>query len=166
MGLLYSLSEVNSATPIAEAKAYLEAKNIAYTEATGNTNDEVIAAASVLVSEKVDAIFTPTDNVVMAAELANADTFIEAGIPHYTGADSFVRNGAFTTCGVNYTDLGTKTADLAYEAVTEGMDGLEDFYKMDGGIITVNTETAAGLNIDYSVFKDMGELVEVTTSEE
>ena len=46
------------------------------------------------------------------------------------------------------------------------MDGLEDFYKMDGGIITVNTETAAGLNIDYSVFKDMGELVEVTTSEE
>ena len=166
VGLLYSLSEVNSATPIAEAKAYLEAKNIAYTEATGNTNDEVIAAASVLVSEKVDAIFTPTDNVVMAAELANADTFIEAGIPHYTGADSFVRNGAFTTCGVNYTDLGTKTADLAYEAVTEGMDGLEDFYKMDGGIITVNTETAAGLNIDYSVFKDMGELVEVTTSEE
>ena len=166
VGLLYSLSEPNSATPIAEAKAYLDSKGIAYTEATGNTNDEVIAAASVLVSEKVDAIFTPTDNIVMAAEMAIKDTFIEAGIPHYTGADSFVRNGAFTTCGVNYTDLGTKTADLAYQAITEGMSGLEDFYKMDGGIITVNTETAEGLNADYSMFAEMGELVEVVTTEE
>ena len=102
----------------------------------------------------------------MAAELAIADTFIEAGIPHYTGADSFVRNGAFTTCGVNYTDLGTKTADLAYKAITEGFDGLEDYYKMDGGIITVNTETAAGLNADYSMFAEMGELVEVVTTED
>lgn len=166
VGLLYSLSEANSEAPIAEAKAYLDAKQIPYVEATANTNDEVIAAASVLVSEEVDVIFTPTDNVIMSAELAIADTLIEAGIPHYTGADSFVRNGAFTTCGVNYTDLGTKTADLAYQAVTEGMDGMEDFYKMDGGIITVNTETAEGLKIDYSVFADMGELVEVQTSEE
>ncbi len=166
VGLLYSLSEANSATPIAEAKAYLDAKQIPYTEATANTNDEVIAAASVLVSEDVDAIFTPTDNVIMSAELAIADTLIEAGIPHYTGADSFVRNGAFITCGVNYTDLGTRTADLAYEAVTEGLEGMEDYYKMDGGIITVNTETAEGLKIDYSIFKDMGELVEVQTTEE
>lgn len=166
VGLLYSLSEANSQTPIAEAKAYLDAKQIPYTEATANTNDEVIAAASVLVSEKVDAVFTPTDNVIMSAELAIADSLIEAGIPHYTGADSFVRNGAFATCGVNYTDLGTKTADLAYQAVTEGMDGMEDFYKMDGGIITVNTETAEGLKIDHSVFADMGELVEVQTTEE
>ena len=91
---------------------------------------------------------------------------MDAKIPHYTGADSFVRNGAFATCGVNYTDLGTKTADLAYEAITKGMADMEDFYKMDGGIITVNTETAAGLGIDYSVFDSMGQVVEVTTSED
>ncbi len=166
VGLLYSLSEANSAKPIEEAKAYLDSKGISYTEATANTNDEVIAAASVLVSDKVEAIFTPTDNVIMAAELAIADTFTEAGIPHYTGADSFVRNGAYTTCGVNYTDLGTKTADLAFQAVTEGMDAMEDYYLMDGGIITVNTETADGLGLDYSVFSDMGQIVEVTTSED
>ncbi len=166
IGLLYSLSEVNSAAPIAQAKAYLDSKGIAYTEATGNTNDEVIAAASVLIAEEVDAVFTPTDNVVMAAELAIAPSFIEAGIPHYAGADSFVRNGAFATCGVNYTDLGTRTADIAFQAISEGMEGLEDYYLMDGGIITVNTETAAGLKADYSVFAGMGELVEVQTSED
>jgi putative ABC transport system substrate-binding protein len=114
----------------------------------------------------VDAIFTPTDNVIMAAELAIYENLAEAGIPHYTGADSFVRNGAFTTCGVNYTDLGSETADLAYTAITEGMSGLEDYYLMDGGIITVNTETAETLGLDYSVFADMGSVVEVQTTED
>lgn len=166
VGLLYSLSEPNSATPIEEAKAYLDEKGIAYTEQTANTNDEVVAAASALIAAGVDAIFTPTDNVIMAAELAIYEDLANAGIPHYTGADSFVRNGAFATCGVNYTDLGAETADLAYQAITQGMDGMEDYYRMDGGIITVNTETAAALNIDYSVFESMGELVEVTTTEE
>ncbi len=168
VGLLYSQSEKNSEKPIAEAKAYLDAKGIAYEEKTGNTNDEVIQAVSALVAAKVDAVFTPTDNVVMATELTIAETLADAGIPHYTGADSFVRNGAFATCGVNYTDLGTKTADLAYDAVTKGMDSLEDYYLMDGGIITVNTETAAKLNLSgyADAFASFGELVEVTTSEE
>lgn len=166
VGLLYSLSEPNSEAPIKEAKAYLDKKSVKYTEATGNTNDEIIAAASVMVSNDVDVIFTPTDNIVMNAELAIADTLIENGIAHYTGADSFVRNGAFITCGVNYTDLGTETANLAYKAITEGFDGLEDFYKVDGGIITVNTQTASALGIDCSVFEGMGTIVEVTTTEE
>ena len=122
VGLLYSLSEPNSEVPIADAKAYLDAKGVAYTEATANTNDEVIAAASSLIADGVDAVFTPTDNIIMAAELAIYEDFIAAGIPHYTGADSFVRNGAFATCGVNYTDLGAETADLAYQAMTGGMD--------------------------------------------
>ena len=166
VGLLYSLSETNSTKPIADAKAYLEEKGINYTEQPANTNDEVIAAASSLVADKVDAIFTPTDNVIMAAELAIYEDLAKAGIPHYTGADSFVRNGAFATCGVNYTDLGAQTADLAYTAMTEGMDGLEDYYVTEGGIITVNTETAATLGIDYSVFNDMGTVVEVQTTED
>ena len=166
VGLLYSLSEPNSEVPIADAKAYLDEKGIAYLEATANTNDEVIAAASSLIASGVDAVFTPTDNIIMAAELAIYEDFINAGIPHYTGADSFVRNGAFATCGVNYTDLGAQTADLAYEAITQGMDGLDDSYQVAGGIITVNSETAEALGIDPSVFDSMGQVVTVTTTEE
>lgn len=166
VGLLYSLSEVNSATPIAEAKLYLDGKGIAYTEATANTNDEVIAAANSLIAQGVDAVFTPTDNIIMSAELAIYESLIDAGIPHYTGADSFVRSGAFATCGVNYTELGEQAARLAYQAMTDGMDVLEEFYLADGGIITINTETAQALNIDYSVFDPMGPIVEVTTTAE
>ena len=168
LGLLYSLSEPNSAQPITDAKAYLDAKGIAYVEQTANTNDEVVAAASALIADGVDAVFTPTDNVIMAAELAIAEDFAKNGIPHYTGADSFVRNGAYATCGVNYTDLGTKTADLAYSAITEGMGSMEDYYLMDGGIITVNTDTAAmiGKQAEYSCFDSMGTVVEVTTTKD
>ena len=168
VGLLYSLNEPNSAKPIADAKAYLDAKGITYIEQTANTNDEVVAAASALIAAGVDAVFTPTDNVIMAAEMAIAEDLAANGIPHYTGADSFVRNGAYATCGVNYTDLGAKTADLAYKAITEGMDGMEDYYLMDGGIITVNTDTAAmiGKQAEYSCFDSMGTVVEVTTTKD
>ena len=161
VGLLYSNSEINSATPIAQAKAYLDAKGIAYVEKTGNAVDEVVAAASALVGQ-CDAVFTPTDNAIMNAETSVAEILADAGIPHYTGADSFVTAGAFATCGVNYTELGTKTAQIAVVALQSGE--YPAFYLMDGGIITVNTETAAKLNLDYSVFAAMANtLVEVTT---
>ena len=163
VGLLYSNSEINSEAPIRDAKAYLDAKGIAYVEKTGNTANEVIAAASDLIG-RVDAVFTPTDNVVMATEAAVAELLNEAGIPHYTGADSFVLSGAFATCGVNYTELGTKTADIAFDILLGGEIG--DFHVMEGGIITVNTETADACGIDYAVFKDMANTVnEVVTAE-
>ena len=163
VGLLYSNSEANSTTPIAEAKAYLDAKGIAYVEKTGNTNDEIMTAASSMVGQ-VDAVFTPTDNVVMAAAAAVSETLTKGGIPFYTGADSFVTAGAFATCGVNYTELGTYTADMALEVLETGT--VPAYHVMDGGIITVNTETAAALGIDYSAFNKLaGKVVEVTTAE-
>ena len=164
VGLLYSNSEANSTTPIAEAKAYLDAKGIAYVEKTGNTNDEIMTAANALVGQ-VDAVFTPTDNVVMAAAAAVSETLTNAGIPFYTGADSFVTAGAFATCGVNYTELGTYTADMALDILETGT--VPEYHVMDGGIITVNTETAAALDLDYSAFNDLaGTEVEVETTAE
>ena len=161
VGLLYSLSEPNSAAPIAQAKEYLAAKGIQVVEKTGNTADEVITAASALV-DQVDAVFTPTDNAIMAAEGSVAEILNQAGIPHYTGADSFVLSGAFTTCGVNYTELGTKAADMAFDILRGGAIG--DYHVMEGGIITVNTETAKALGLNYSVFASMANTVnEVTT---
>ncbi|MBP3673941.1 MAG: ABC transporter substrate-binding protein [Oscillospiraceae bacterium] len=163
VGLLYSNSEANSTTPIAEAKAYLDEKGIAYLEKTGNTADEIITAANALVG-RCDAVFTPTDNVVMNVAGPVAEILNEAGIPHYTGADSFVTAGAFTTCGVNYTELGTYTANMAVDILLGGE--IPEYHVMDGGIITVNTETAAALNLDYSVFNTMANtVVEVTTGE-
>ncbi len=164
VGLLYSRSEINSEQPIAQAKEYLDEKGIAYVEKTGNTADEVLSAASEL-AERCDAVFTPTDNTVMAVESAVAEILNEAGVPHYTGADSFVACGAFATCGVNYTELGEKTAEMAFDILMGGE--IPEFHVMDGGIITVNTEVAAQLGIDYAPFADMaGTVKEIVTTEE
>ena len=108
---------------------------------------------------RVDAVFTPTDNAVMAAEAAVAELLNADKIPHYTGADSFVISGAFTTCGVNYTELGTKAGSMAFDILLGGAIG--DFQIMDGGIITVNDDTAYACEIDYSVFNSMANTVNV-----
>ena len=160
VGLLYSTSEVNSEAPIAEAKAYLDAKGIAYLEKTGTTSGEIVEAAASLVG-RVEAVFTPTDNVVMAAEASVAELLNADGIAHYTGADSFVQSGAFTTGGVNYTELGTKVGDMAFEILNGGAIG--EFVVMDGGIITVNTVSAEACGIDYSVFNTMANTVNAIT---
>ena len=160
VGLLSSLSEPNSVTPIAEAKAYLDAKGIPYIEKTGNTADEVITAATALVG-RVDAVFTPTDNAIMNVAPSVAETLNKAGIAHYTGADSFVQAGSLATCGVNYTELGTYAAQMAMDVLLSH--NVPEFHVMDGGIITVNTNTADALGIDYSVFNTMANTVTAIT---
>ena len=57
---------------------------------------------------------------------------------------------------------------IAYSAIADGMDAMEDYYLMDGGIITVNTDTAAmiGKQAEYSCFNSMGTVVEVTTTKD
>lgn len=168
VGLLYNKSEDSSKQPVADAKAYCEAKNVEVVEKTGTTNDEVMLAADALAAEGVDAVFTPTDNTIMTAELAIYEKFIEAGIPHYAGADSFALNGAFCGYGVNYVELGTATADMVAELLTEGKNPAEmSVVSLDNGIVTVNTDTAEALGIDYSMFAGLcSEMKEIRTAEE
>ncbi|MBR5617051.1 MAG: ABC transporter substrate-binding protein [Oscillospiraceae bacterium] len=162
VGLLYSLSEPNSEQPIKEAKAYLDAKGIPYIEKTGNTADEVITAATALVG-RCEAVFTPTDNAIMNVAPSVAEILTNAGIAHYTGADSFVQAGSFVTCGVNYTELGTYAAAMAMDILLGGT--IPEFHVMEGGIITVNTDTAKALNLDCSVFNSMANtVIPVTTA--
>ena len=168
VGLLYDKSQASSLGAIEDAKAYCDEKGIAYVEKTGTTSAEVQAAADALVAEGVDAVFTPQDNTVMTAELSIFEKFIDAGIPHYTGADSFALNGAFCGYGVNYEELGTKTADMAVDILVNGADpAATPIETLERGIVTVNTETAEALGLDYSMFKDMcSEVIETVTAEE
>lgn len=168
IGLLYNKSEASSIGAIEDAKAFCEEKGITVVEKTGTNVNEVQTAATVMASEGVEAIFTPQDNTVMQAEMAIFETFTDARIPHYTGADSFALNGAFLGYGVNYINLGTLTADMTYDILVNGADPATTAVKtLDDGIITVNTETAEKLGIDYTIFKEQcAELRETVTKQE
>ena len=155
VGLLYNVSEDASTAAIAAAKAYLEEKGIKYVERTGTTVDEVMLAAEALVSDKVDAVFTPTDNTIMTAELAIYETFAEAGIPHYTGADSFALNGAFLGYGVDYANLGVETGNMVADILMNSKNPAEvPVMTFDNGTATVNTETCEAIGFDYDVISE------------
>ena len=154
IGLLYDVGQDASTTPIAEAKAYLDEKGIAYREYTGTNVTEVQLAAQAAVADGVDALFTPTDNTIMTAELSIYETLAEAGIPHYTGADSFALNGAFLGYGVDYANLGVETANMVAGILVDGNDpATTPVMTFDNGTATVNTETAAALGLDLDALK-------------
>lgn len=168
VGLLYDKSQDASTAPIKAAKEYLQNAGIEVIEKTGTTNDEVMLAADALCAEKVGAVFTPTDNTIMTAELAIYEKFIDAGIPHYCGADSFALNGAYLGYGVNYATLGVETAKMVAEVLVDGKEPASLPVKtLDNGTATVNTETAAALDLDYEKLRDMCDgFVEIQTSKE
>ena len=154
IGLLYNQGQDSSTTPIKNAKAYLDKKNVAYKEYTGTTTDEIMLAASKIAADKVDAVFTPTDNTVMTAELSIYETLAKAGISHYTGADSFALNGAFVGYGVDYTKLGTITADMVVQVLVDGKDPATlPVTTFDNGIAMINTESCAALGYDLTAVK-------------
>ena len=171
IGLLYDVGQDSSTTAIQEAKDYLDEQGIEYVERTGTTTDEVQLAAEALIADGVDAVFTPTDNTIMTAELSIYEKFIEAGIPHYTGADSFALNGAFVGYGVDYANLGQKTADMIADILVDGAIPSETAVEtFDNGTATVNTETCEALGLDFDTVKKAFEPLctqvnEITTAE-
>lgn len=154
VGLLYSKSEDSSKQPIADAKAYLEGKGIRCVEKTGTTTDEITSAVDALIAEKVDAVFTPTDNTVMTAELAIYEKFLNAKIPQYCGADSFALNGAFVGYGVDYTALGKMTADMVVQVLVDGKSPATlPVATFDNGIAMINTDSCTALGYDLAAVK-------------
>ena len=150
VGLLYDLGQDASTAAIAAAKAFLSSRGIRAVEHTGTNVDEIILAAQAMVSDHVDAVFTPSDNTVMQAELSIYEILAEAGIPHYAGADSFALNGAFLGFGVDYAQLGQATADMVFDILVNGADPAATAVKtFDNGIATINTETCKALGLDY-----------------
>ena len=150
IALLYNPAEDASTAPIAQAKELLAAKGVNVREYSGSNIPEVILAADAIAADGMDAVFTPTDNTIMAAELSIYETFAEAKIPHYTGADSFALNGAFLGYGVDYANLGKETANLILSILADGADIANvPVMTFDNGTATVNTETAAAIGFDF-----------------
>ena len=155
IALLYNPSEDASTAPIATAKEVLAAKGVEVKEYTGSNPSEVMLAADAIVADGMDAVFTPTDNTIMAAELSIYEKFADAKIPHYCGADSFALNGAFLGFGVDYANLGRETADMIAAILLDGAEPATLAVKtFDNGTATVNTETCAAVGFDFEMIKE------------
>lgn len=172
IGLLYDQGQDSSTTAIASAKKIIEEKGLTVVERTGTTSDEVMQAASALVTDGVDAVFTPSDNTIMNSELSIYETFANAKIPHYCGADSFALNGAFLGYGVDYANLGRETADMVADVLVEGKDVSTLKVKtFDNGTATINTEICEKMGYDLAKIKETfaplcSKIVEIQTAKD
>ena len=146
-GFVYNEGEVNSQSIIEKAKAFLDARGLAYEEVTVASSGEVQQAARGVIAKGVDALFIPNDNTVASALLVLA---IAAGLPVYPTADSMVRDGGLATVGINYTVLGGQTADMVCR-VLEGTPIADIPVELvNESSVVVNGDTAAALGVDVS----------------
>ena len=150
-GLLYINGESNSVSVIRDVKVALNAAGIAFEEATVINSSEVTTAAQSLVG-KVDAIFSPIDNTVAYAMPNLAQIAIEAKLPVYVAADSMVNDGGLATVGVNYTQLGKQTAQMAAEVLSGKPVSEVPVQVLSEYATVVNPDTAAAIGVDVSKY--------------
>ncbi len=150
-GLLYNNGESNSVSVIRDVKVALNAAGIAFEEASVINSSEVTTAAQSLVG-KVDAIFSPIDNTVAYAMPNLAQIAIEAKLPVYVAADSMVNDGGLATVGVNYTQLGKQTAQMAAEVLSGKTVSEVPVQVLSEYATVVNPDTAAAIGVDVSKY--------------
>lgn len=150
-GLIYNTSEDNSLSVIAEVKTCLDGKGIPYTEGAVTTSADVQTSARNLLNQ-CDAVFAPIDNTVASAMAVLADEAIQAKKPVYVAADSMVKDGGLATVGVNYTNLGTQTADMVLKVLTGTPAGQIPVEVLRDNAIVINGNTARAIGVDVSQY--------------
>lgn len=150
-GLIYNAGEDNSVSVIEKTKAYLDSKSVSYTEATVASTGDVQTAAQSLLSS-CDAVFAPIDNTVASAMGVLASEAINAKKPVYVAADSMVNDGGLATVGINYTNLGTQTADMALKILSGTPVSEVPVEVLKENAVVVNAETAEAIGVDVSKY--------------
>lgn len=117
LGYLYNTGEDNSVSCLEQVKAYCEAKGITVVEGAATNTSEVQEAAQNLASQ-CDAVFSPNDNTIAGAMGTVTEVMNAAKIPMFVGADSMVMDGGLGTVGIEYSDLGKETANMAAQILS------------------------------------------------
>lgn len=139
IGAIYNTSEINSEVQINQLKDYSN-KNGYEVVLVGITSTNEVTQAIASLVNKIDVLYVPTDNLVVAAMPLIAQKTLENKIPVIASESGTVEAGALATQGIDYYQLGYKTGEMAAR-VLKG----EDVSKMP---ITTATETKITVNED------------------
>ncbi len=117
IGILYTTSEPNSVSAVAEYEA--KAGDYGFTiDAVGVTAQaEVPQAADTLLSRKVDCFSNLTDNNVVGVLAAILEKTNEAGVPVYGSEIEQVKLGCVAAAGIDYVQLGRQTGAMAAKVI-------------------------------------------------
>ncbi|GAB6180255.1 ABC transporter substrate-binding protein [Desulfotomaculum defluvii] len=116
VGIIYNSSEINSKIQVDVADQAAPELGLQLRKVTVTASSEVMQAAQSLVN-KVDAIYLPTDNMVISSVAAVLKVAEENKLPVITGEVSSVENGALATIGIDYYQLGRTTGEMALRII-------------------------------------------------
>ena len=118
IGILYTTSEPNSVSAIAEYEEKAPEYGFAI-EALGVTaQSEVTQAADTLIGKGVDCFSNLTDNNVVGVLSSILEKTDEAGIPVYGSEVEQVKLGCVASAGIDYVQLGRQTGMMAARILT------------------------------------------------
>lgn len=116
VGIIYSSNEINSHVQVEVAEKAAPELGLELEKVTVTSTSEVMQAAQSLVG-RIDAIYIPTDNMVISSLSAVLKVAEENKIPVFAGEGDIVRNGALATIGIEYYELGRTTGKMAIRVI-------------------------------------------------
>ena len=147
IGVLYNPSEQNSLVQVKEIQEKAKERNLAV-ELQGITSFSEVAQATKILLGKTDALYLPTDNLVVSAVKLIVSEGISAKKPVISSERSSVDQGALFTMGLNYFDLGKRTGEMAIE-ILKGKPASEiPFETSKKTTLFLNEKTAQAIGID------------------
>lgn len=150
VGIIYTTSEANSVSTIAEYKKYAKDYDFEIVETGINTVGDVDMAAADMVT-KVDCITNLTDNTVVSALQTVLDHANEAKIPVFGSEVEQVKAGCVAAVGIDYFALGKQTGKMAAK-ILKGEAKASDmpFEVISEPSTYFNSEAAAKISLDVA----------------
>ena len=120
VGIVYASGEVNSQVQVDAAKEAAESRDLEIVTQTVTNVTEIPQAVQAL--GDVDAFYVPTDNLVVSG-IASLVQAAESSKTPVIGAEAgTVEGGAVATLGIDYTELGRQTGEMALRILRDGED--------------------------------------------
>ena len=148
IGIIYTTSEPNSVSTIADYKAAAPSYGFEIVDIGVTSQSEVTMAADALISQNVDCFSNLTDNNVVNVLASILEKTNEAGIPVYGSEIEQVKIGCVASAGIDYFELGKQTGKMAAQILRgeKTADELDIFYVTDFSYY-VNSTAANELGI-------------------
>ena len=149
IGVLYNPSEQNSLVQIAEIQKRAKEKKLEVV-LQGITNFGELAQATKNLLTQVDALYLPTDNLVVSGMQLITSEAINAKKIVVVSENSSVEIGALFTMGIDYYELGKRTGQMAVEILNGKPVSQVPFETSKQLKLYVNEKTAKALGIDIN----------------
>lgn len=155
VGIVYASGEVNSEVQVKDATKVADGMGLEIETQTVTTANDIAQATEAL--GDVDAIYVPTDNMVVTGLSALIQVAEEKKIPVIAAEAGTVQSGAIATFGIDYKALGKQTGEMAVKIIKDGADPADMSVETAATLAnTVNPGAAErmGVKLPESITKD------------